>query len=100
MFKVRIEYIEKELTRSEVEALAVQRYGSMGSVNVEFLPIDDTEDAMLDFVLDGIVTDKQANALFGDKDLYNSRLASLKEAALEKVKLRLDHLLKHNEGRL
>lgn len=100
MFKVIIEYIEKELTRSEVEALAVQRYGSMGSVNVEFMPIDDTEAAMLDFVLDGIVTDEQSNALFGDKDLYNSRISSIKAAALEKVKRRLDHLIKHNEGRL
>jgi hypothetical protein len=97
MFKVQLTFIEHELTRDEVRELAYKRYGGANSVNVEFLPVDSSDSAALNFVLDSLITDKQSDILFGDKYLYEQR----KEALITQVKQRIDNaledLINHNE---
>lgn len=100
MFKVNIEYIEKELTRSEVEALANQRYGGQGSVQVRFSPLDDSENAAIDFTLDSLITDKQSSLLFSDQYAYTAKMTGLLEDVYSRIKARADLLIKHNEERL
>lgn len=100
MFRVTISYIEHELTRSEVRELSYQRFGGESHVDVEFSPVDSSEEASLDFVLDSLLTENQSNILFGDRDLYELRVKELKESVLQKVSEHVDKVIKYNETRL
>ena len=100
MFRVNISYIEHELTRDEVRELCYKRFGGESSVNVEFLPIDNSEEAALDFVLDGLITEQQSDLLFGDTYLYPARKARLREEVLKTLIEHMDKVLEYNEKRL
>lgn len=99
MFQVTISYIERDLTMAEAGALARAKFGD--NAIVSYAPTTNSEDAVMDFMLECAVTQKQAAARFSNhRELYDSKIEKLKSETLAKVSTRLDNLIKQNEERL
>lgn len=99
MFQVTISYIERDLTMAEASALARAKFGD--NAIISFAPTTNSEEAVMDFMLECAVTQKQAAAKFSNhRELYNVKLQDIKKDTISKIETRLDALIKLNEERL
>lgn len=99
MFQVTISYIERDLTMAEAGALARAKFGN--NAIITYAPTTNSEEAVIDFMLECAVTQKQAAARFSNhSELYSSKMEKLKSDTISKVQDRLDKLVKQNEERL
>lgn len=99
MFQVTISYIERDLTMAEASALARAKFGD--NAIISFAPTTNSEEAVMDFMLECAVTQKQAAAKFSNhKELYSEKVECIKKDILTKITNRLDNLIKQNEERL
>lgn len=99
MFQVTISYIEKELTMTEASVLARSKFGD--NAIITFAPTTTSEDAVIDFMLECIVTQKQVAAKFSNHaELYPNKIDKIKQSVKDKVMSRLDKLVTYNEERL
>jgi hypothetical protein len=100
MFSVTVTFIEKDLTPRECERYLRQKFGD--SAIISLAPATTNSDDILDFALDCLITDEQAEAKFSNHhELYASKISTKKLEVLDSVSKRLDRLVELNDrGRL
>lgn len=100
MFSVTVTYIEKDLTPRECERYLRQKFGD--SAIISLAPATTNSEDILDFVLDCLITDEQAEAKFSNHtELYASKISTLKTEVINTISHRLDKLVELNDrGRL
>jgi len=99
MFQVTVSYIEQDLTMPECIDYLHKKFGS-GAI-ISFAPATHDVDGVVDFMLESIVTDKQAAAYFNNHtELYEQELVKIKEGLLSRVSSRFDRLVQVNEDKL
>lgn len=99
MFKVKIEYLESDLTMSEARNYALTKYGK--NCLIEFAPISSKPEDIIDFMLQQLVTEKQLDAKFTNhSELYHKKIGLIKSEVQSIVAKRLDILISRNEESL
>ncbi len=96
MFKVKIEFLEKDLTMVESRNYAISKYGK--NCLIDFAPISSKPEDIIDFMLQQLVTEKQLDAKFTNHiELYHKKLEQIKSDVKNIVDKRLDILISRNE---
>lgn len=99
MFSVTITYIERELTPKETETWLRSKFGD--SAIISLAPATTNAEDVVSFMLDFLVSDKQASAKFNNHtELYHDAIKDLKSNVLKTVGDRYDALVAANEERL
>lgn len=97
--RVTIKYLDNDsLTTEEVVARAKHNYGDYVEVYVE--PTSSKPIDMIYFAIQQLVTYDQLAILFDDKELYSTKVMSLKASVLEKLQRELSAVIKDNETKV
>lgn len=97
--KVNISYYDdSSLTSEEVVRLAQHNYGK--TVKVETLPDSYAAHDIIYFALQQIVTSRQLQLLYDNKDTYQSDIKLLRAETLGKLAELLDSVIIDNESRV
>lgn len=99
MFQVNIAYLETDLTMAEALRYARAKFGN--NAIVTFAPTSSDSESIIDFMLESTITQEQIDARFSNhKELYERKVALIKQELLDKVSSRMDKVIRSNEDRL